>query len=941
MKDWFKKLKGAFVAPPAPAQASVGQAEPAAAPQAPVEGAASEPAQAPPAETDVIVASPVDEVSIVDKAEQLVRGGQLEAALLVLDEVELGTAQHAAAEHLRARILLRQSRFDGALAAVEAAIAGAGERAEFVALRANVLLQAGRRAEAEFDLRRAAELGSDDSWTYLNLAYLSHEQGRHADAVDVIRMGLELCPQDPSLAAHLGRFLLAADRLDEADTALAAAALTHASTPSVHLFRSWVLRARGDVEGAAACMRRLIELDSSKADWHGQHAVMLVELGRYSEAEEAIVKAARLHPDNEALRKLGERIAEGARRERQTKPKEAVRLVIWDLDDTFWHGTVTEGGIREYMQAHHDLVIELARRGIMSSICSKNDEATIARILEERGIAEYFIFPSISWEPKGPRIEALIETVQLRPATVMFIDDNHLNRAEAARMVPGLQVEDEHFIARLLDDPRFKGKDDSSLSRLAQYKLLERRKQDEVRASAGGSNEEFLRGCDIRVHIDYDVLGNLDRAVELVNRTNQLNFTKRRLPEDPEQARAALKEEIRLFFRQAGLVRVTDRYGDYGYVGFFVTQIGASSTATGHRGTSLQHFCFSCRTLGMLVEKWVYDYLGQPELQVVGEVLTDVSVPRSIDWITLGDGAVEGPVASQSVVAPEIRILGGCEANPLGFYLNSRSPNVVVRGNFASNPLFFRFNGADLILSYADRIGPEFAEEAVRLGLPEHLAAYDLFGEAPPGTALVVNCTRDFGFGVRQFRHKERPDWVVAQEVAARPLLNLITTDWDQLREGLAEALSTDPEARQKLEAVAAHLRRDYVYENEPHSLDRVEAGILGIIARVRPGVKLVFVLDHHVTRDPGGRLIDMPTLALANDRVRAIASGFAFVGTVSFSDAVKSDEEIQPGGNHYDRPVYLRLAEALATCITELDARPQPAAATSGVEAESLEAAG
>jgi hypothetical protein len=39
-----------------------------------------------------------------------------------------------------------------------------------------------------------------------------------------------------------------------------------------------------------------------------------------------------------------------------------------DLDETFWKGILTEGGI-EYQQSPHDIVIELARRGIMSSIC--------------------------------------------------------------------------------------------------------------------------------------------------------------------------------------------------------------------------------------------------------------------------------------------------------------------------------------------------------------------------------------------------------------------------------------------------------------------------------------------------------------------------------------------------------------------------------------------
>ncbi len=78
---------------------------------------------------------------------------------------------------------------------------------------------------------------------------------------------------------------------------------------------------------------------------------------------------------------------------------EPVRLVIWDLDETFWRGTLTEGGI-EYYQIAHDVVIELARRGIMSSICSKNDFDQVRSILSERRIWDYFIFPSINWDPK-------------------------------------------------------------------------------------------------------------------------------------------------------------------------------------------------------------------------------------------------------------------------------------------------------------------------------------------------------------------------------------------------------------------------------------------------------------------------------------------------------------------------------------------------------------
>ena len=79
---------------------------------------------------------------------------------------------------------------------------------------------------------------------------------------------------------------------------------------------------------------------------------------------------------------------------------EPVRLVIWDLDETFWTGTLTEGGIT-YRRDFHDIVIALARRGIVSSICSKNDLGPVRDVLVREGIWEYFVFPSVNWEPKG------------------------------------------------------------------------------------------------------------------------------------------------------------------------------------------------------------------------------------------------------------------------------------------------------------------------------------------------------------------------------------------------------------------------------------------------------------------------------------------------------------------------------------------------------------
>jgi len=603
---------------------------------------------------------------------------------------------------------------------------------------------------------------------------------------------------------------------------------------------------------------------------------------------------------------------------------EPVRLVVWDLDETFWRGTLVEGGIREYVQAHHEIVVELARRGILSSICSKNDEQSVVKILGERKILDYFMFPDISWDPKGPRLAALIEAVQLRPATVMFIDDNPHNLAEAKALIPDLQLENEKFIPKLLADPRFVGKDDSDLSRLKQYKLLEAR--HEAQRSAGGGGHQFLRDSDIRVCFDHDLedVANLDRAIELINRTNQLNYTKRRLPEDLEEARRILRTEAAGMDRQAGLIRVVDRYGDYGYVGFFMTRTWAWAGAPpihiglaspGHR--ELLHFCFSCRILGMLIERWVYDYLERPKLEVVGEVLTDLSGPDVVDWIRLVSSSelFSDRKAEVAAIAPELRLYGGCEMYPIGLYLKQYVPEVKVRGSFSANNKFILLNSCALAVSAFDRSESEFSEEAKALGVPADVLAGDYFAEAPPRTAIVFSGAIDGGrFPIPYYQHAHH-GWELAFMMA-------YCWDVTTLPEGAFERLveereGCDERARLHLTEVARHVRRNY-RTAPPMSDERRAAALRALLEHVPVGAKLILLLDHDLQRVQGVVQPD-PRTAHYNELVTSIVREYPYAQAVCFSDFVDDDEQVQEGGNHYHRVVYLKLAERLAELIERL----------------------
>jgi FkbH-like protein len=594
---------------------------------------------------------------------------------------------------------------------------------------------------------------------------------------------------------------------------------------------------------------------------------------------------------------------------------EAVRLVVWDLDETFWKGTITEGGMTDYIQSHHDTVIELARRGIISSICSKNDEAPTLAVLREKGIADYFVFPSITWDPKGPRLAALIKAVQLRAPTVMFIDDNPGNRAEAAAMVPGLQVEDETFVARMLDDPRFRGRDDATLTRLAHYKLLEKRKRDEKHAA--GDTTAFLRGCDIRVYIEYDVAGHIDRAIELINRTNQLNFTKRRLPENMDEARAELTKQLSPFRASAGLVKVFDRYGDYGFVGFYLLH-GDPPVAA--------QFCFSCRTLGMLVEKWLYDRLGQPRLKVAGEVLTDLFAPRKVDWITIA--ASPSPDAALVVpVAPEIRVHGGCEAQPLAHYLRAHSPSVKVTGTMPAGGVVVSTNATPLLLSACGRHGPALACEAEALGIPYDLLVSDYFAAVPPGTAFVFAGGSD-GYKRIRYRHR-RHGWEIRADPEGLQRFNVFEHTGAELEAKLDQFVRPGVH-REQAGRFARHVKAQYDPVAGETEAD-VETHTRALLDRIPPGSKLVLILDSPRIRVRGDALHIWAPRRAYNLQIARLLANCPFAAALGFDDCIHAEEEIFQGGNHFDRKVYFRMAEAILDALRGLRPKPPPITAEPG----------
>ena len=239
--------------------------------------------------------------------------------------------------------------------------------------------------------------------------------------------------------------------------------------------------------------------------------------------------------------------------------------------------------------------------------------------------------------------------MKLRPENVLFLDDEPSNLQRALAIDESLMCGSIGELQGILLQEVESLPADADLSRLKRYRELQNKSESKKRFS---SDSAFLEQSDIKVLIKNDCLDHIDRIHELINRTNQLNFTKKRL--ERSETEALLKGE-RI---KCGYIECTDKYSDYGIVGFF---------ALDQNNNELIHFLFSCRTIGMGVEQFVYAKIGFPKLKTVGNIVTqldDTTVPY---WIN-NSHIKKQDLKKKSGETVRILVKGPCDVSKIAPY---------------------------------------------------------------------------------------------------------------------------------------------------------------------------------------------------------------------------------------------------------------------------------
>ena len=226
------------------------------------------------------------------------------------------------------------------------------------------------------------------------------------------------------------------------------------------------------------------------------------------------------------------------------------KALVLDLDDTLWGGVVGDVGWQNLDLGGHSpngealvdfqkTLKKLASRGTILAICSKNTESVALEALDQNPNMvlqrDDFAAWRINWDDKAQNIRDIANELNLGLNSVVFIDDNPVERERVRTALPEVLVPDWPtskmlYVKTLKElncfDQCYANAED--VARNEMY-VAERKRRDS--ANQVQSVNDYLRSLKLVVETEPISESNLKRVAQLLNKTNQMNLRTRRLTE--------------------------------------------------------------------------------------------------------------------------------------------------------------------------------------------------------------------------------------------------------------------------------------------------------------------------------------------------------------------------------------------------------------------------
>jgi methoxymalonate biosynthesis protein len=287
-----------------------------------------------------------------------------------------------------------------------------------------------------------------------------------------------------------------------------------------------------------------------------------------------------------------------------------VKCLVWDLDNTLWQGTLIEDGEVRLTDEIRDVITTLDARGILQAVASKNDHDLAWAMLEQLGVAEYFVVPKIGWVPKSESIRGIADELRFALDTIAFIDDQPAERAEVEFAIPQVRCYPHELAPLLIELPEFSPRqvtvDDRNRRRMYQANARRAAEQSEF----SGPDEDFLRSLGLVAKVARAGDEDITRVEELTLRTSQMNAT------GVHYSDRVLRELLDDPAHEVLVTTMADRFGSHGAVGVLLLN---RHPAVWH----LKLLATSCRVVsfgaGTVLLNWLVDEANRAGVHVVAD----------------------------------------------------------------------------------------------------------------------------------------------------------------------------------------------------------------------------------------------------------------------------------------------------------------------------------
>ncbi|OQW68029.1 MAG: hypothetical protein BVN34_09530 [Proteobacteria bacterium ST_bin12] len=279
----------------------------------------------------------------------------------------------------------------------------------------------------------------------------------------------------------------------------------------------------------------------------------------------------------------------------------ARKVLVLDCDNTIWQGVVGEDGVEgivlsDACLAIQQFAIDAQSKGVLVCLASKNAEKDVMDVFEKRDDMllkiQHIVAHRINWEPKYANLQSLASELNLGLDSFVFLDDNPVECGQMRQALPNvvtLQVPKDEIVNTFLQNIWLFDKQaitEEDTKRTQMYRENSARQELESNVT---DIHEFLASLDLLIDIQAPDENDFSRVSQLTQRTNQFNFTTIRRSES--EIRALAKADNTILRR----VKVSDRFGDYGLVGFCIAKII-------NQVMVVDTLLLSCRVLGRGVE---------------------------------------------------------------------------------------------------------------------------------------------------------------------------------------------------------------------------------------------------------------------------------------------------------------------------------------------------